>query len=89
MTRPTGRPPAVAVFEQFGVDDHAVEIGGIGNLDAAECADAVDLAPDGGNLHAFGNLDPLLDAVIVRHHEIAARPMRNSPTTVGARASGL
>ena len=28
--------------------------------------------PAGGNLHALGNLDPLLDALVVRNHVLAA-----------------
>ena len=42
------------------------------DFDAASPRCGPPARPAGGNLHAFGNLDPLLDALVVRHHVLPA-----------------
>ena len=61
----------LGVLHQFHVDDHAVEVLGRGDFDRLG-ADAVDLPQVAGDLHALGNLDPVLNALVVRHDGRAA-----------------
>ena len=64
-----GPVAVVAEVENLGGDDHAFQI-----LDRRrpDCARAYAMRGSGfgGELHAFGNLDPLTDAVVVRDHEL-------------------
>ena len=63
--------PALRKFEDFDVDDHAVEVFDVGN-GARGGTDAVGRFVNGRDLHAFGNFEPLLNAVIGRDDEVAA-----------------
>src|SRR5437764_15491761 len=59
-------------LEHLDVDDEAVELGGGGDLAGLD-ADAVEVGRGGlGQLHAVGNFDPLLDALILRDDVLAA-----------------
>src|ERR1700736_430546 len=69
---PDGVLVTLWIFEDFDVDDHAVEVGNILHLRRRD-ADAVLLGCARRQLHTLGNLDPLPQPLIVRSHEIAAR----------------
>src|SRR5579863_9224778 len=58
------------VLQKFGVDDHAVEVGGVLDV-VALTADAVGRGGQGRDGHVLGNLDPVLDALVVRDDEEA------------------
>ena len=63
----------VFVIQQLHVHNHAVQLfdgRGLRRLHA----DAVDRRAGGRELHPLGDLDPLLDAVVVRDHVLAAAP---------------
>ena len=52
-------------FQDLDVDDHAVEVAG-GRDRNRRHADPVAIAGFGRDLHAFGNVDPLANAVVMR-----------------------
>src|SRR5262249_4685843 len=66
-----GRLAAVAIVEQLDVHHHAIEL-----LDAAcsapSNADAVHSRTGRRNFHTLGDVDPLLDALVLRLHVAAA-----------------
>ena len=66
-----GVPAIFREFENFDVDDHAVEIFGICDVDGLD-ANAVRSQGRGRKFHAFGNVDPLIDALVVRNDVGAA-----------------
>ena len=55
------------VLQQLHVHDHAVQLFDGSGLERTD-ADAVDGGAGGRELQAFGDLDPLPDAVVLRHH---------------------
>ena len=63
--------PALWKFQDFNVDDHAVEIFYTFN-GAWGGTDAIRRFMDGRNFHAFRNFQPLLNAVVGRDDEVAA-----------------
>ena len=69
---PDWRTLAVAVFQEFGVHDHAVELADIGDFDRLR-PDAVHLSISGGGRvgdgQILGNFDPLRQPFIMRDHE--------------------
>ena len=61
------------VIQQLHIYDHAVEI--LDRIDARRLdPDAIDHRAGGRKLHAFGNVDPLADAVVERHHVLPTAP---------------
>ena len=63
---------ALGVLEQLDVDDHAVEFFDRGDLRGGSTPMRSGLRRGGRNLHAVGDLDPLLQALVVRDHVSAA-----------------
>ena len=61
------------IFQQLDVDDHAVELRGLGDFERLR-ADAVDLRGRRGNRQILRNLDPVAQPLVVRHHEKSAAP---------------
>src|SRR5690242_3611914 len=59
------------IFEQFDVDDHAIEFFRLGDGHGLG-TDAVDRRGRRRNGQVFGNLDPVLQALVVRDHEQTA-----------------
>ena len=68
---PRGPVAVVAEIDDLGGDDHAVQVL-FGMHFHRPRAHAVDRRAAGGNRHAFRNLDPLANAVVMRDHKIAA-----------------
>ncbi len=60
------------VFEDLDVDDHAVHLAHVAHL-MRRCADAVHVGAAPGDLEAFGDDDPLLDAGLERN-DVAFAP---------------
>ncbi len=65
--------PALRILQQFHVHHHAVQFGGRFHLRGRH-ADTVQHRTCRGKFHAFRNIDPLLDAVVMRHHVLPAAP---------------
>ena len=63
---------ALAELEQLDVDDHAVQVRRRSRPWAGSTPMRSTAARRRRNLHAVGDLDPLLDAVVVRDHVAAA-----------------
>src|SRR6266571_5559750 len=60
---------AFRILEKLHVDDQAFHLGYFRDGDRLD-ADAVGGLAGGGNLHALGDLDPLLNALVVRGDEV-------------------
>src|SRR5713101_3618059 len=61
------------ILEKFHVDDQAFHLGHFRDGDGLD-ADAVGGLAGGGNFHALGDLDPLLNALVVRGDEVPRAP---------------
>ena len=71
ITRPTGTSPRSGYSSSSTLTtmpSSSATVETFGRRDA----DAVDRGAGGRELHALGDLDPLLDALVVRHHVLAA-----------------
>ena len=64
-----GVAPLLGKLDDLDVDDHAVEVGDLGGVEGLR-AHAVRRRGTRRALEAVGNEDPLLDALVVRDHEI-------------------
>src|ERR1700722_20718108 len=61
----------LGVFEQLDIDDHAVELFDRGGLRGSD-ADAIHGRARGRKFEALGDLDPLLNPVVLRNDVLAA-----------------
>ena len=71
MIAADGPLAVVAEIENLRRDDHAVQIFDRFHLDGAARRRGAPQRPCRGKRHAFGNFDPLPDALVVRNHEVA------------------
>ena len=68
---PRGVAAIFREFENLDVDDHAIKIVGAGDVDRFH-ADAVAALGRCGQFHALGDVDPLIDSLVVRNDIRAA-----------------